>query len=82
MICLPYYHFVRLAVDDYHIEALGERFARLPLGYVDTLVQRTATGVDLCTCTTVGLDIEHSLVSPYADRSSFKLGLCLIYLIL
>ena len=69
-------------VDDYYIEALGERFARLPLGYVDTLVQRTATGVDLCTCTTVGLDIEHSLVSPYADRSSCKLGLCLSYLIL
>ena len=82
MICLPYYHFVRLAVDDYHIEALGERFACLPFSYVDTLVQRTATGVDLCTCTTVGLDIEHTLVSPYADGSSFKLGLCLIYLIL
>ena len=82
MICLPYYHFVRLAVDDYHIEALGERFTRLPFSHVDTLVQRTATGVDLCTRPTVGLDIEHTFVSPYADGSSFKLGRCLIYLIL
>ena len=69
-------------VDDYHIEALGERFACLPFGYVDTLVQRTTTGVDLCTCTTVRLDIEHTFMSPYADRSSFKLGRCLIDLIL
>ena len=73
---------MRLTVDDYHIEALGERFARLSFGHIDTLVQRTATGVDLSTCTTVGLDIERALISPYADGSSFKLGRCLIYLIL